>query len=190
MITVTVTGLPEIDAKLRYLHDVDANKIAIGVCRAGINRAAANIRRHIPRKIRPRSPDKGIGTSVKRKRDGATAKAGVGVGASQRKALNVVNRGKRKGVGVSARNLHWFALGTADRWTGSKRDRSKLGKGRRISTGKARRYVGAISKAKFGGFVQNFGQMDVESRMRQRFDALIKQAAAGGIRGAAEVAEM
>lgn len=190
MISAVMTGLPDLDRKLQYMHTQAANKIARAVVRSGLNVAAKNIRKGIRPSIAPKTPDKGIGTSLKRRSEGAVGKAGVGVGATQRKALNVVNRGRRKGVGVSARNLHWFALGTDDRYTGSTRIRGKLGKGKRKATGHARRFTGRINKSKWGNFLRGFGPSEVQRKMEDKFRTMIQQAAAGGVSGASEIAEM
>jgi hypothetical protein len=171
------------------MHTHEANKIARAVLRSGLNVAAKNIRKAILPSIAPRSPDKGIGTSVRRLPSGTVGKAGVGVGASQRKAVMATNRGRRKGVGVSARNLHWFAMGTADRYTGSVRIRTKSSS-KRQATGNARRHTGRISKSKFGNFLRNFGPTEVQRKMEERFAVLIQRAATGGISGAAEIGGM
>lgn len=195
MITAVVTGLPELDDKLQYMHTQAANRIARAVVRSGLGAAARNIRRHIRPSIAPKTTDKGIGYSLKRRSSGAVGKAGVGVGSAYKRVLNVKNRGGRKGVGVSARNLHWFAMGTAKRYTGQGRmSRAKSvfrsGTGRLTAAGGKKHYTGKIEKSKWGGFVQGFGAADVQRRMEERFRVLIQQAAAKGVAGAAEVAEM
>jgi hypothetical protein len=50
-----------------------------------------------------------------------SAKAGGGVGGGSRlPKIRKQGSGKRGGVGISARNIHWLILGTADRYTGAK----------------------------------------------------------------------
>lgn len=45
-------------------------------------------------------------------------KVGVGVGVKPSAKVGVQkNRGKKKGVGISAKNAHWPMLGTENRWT-------------------------------------------------------------------------
>lgn len=64
--------------------------------------------------------------------------AGAGGGRSTRS-------GKHKsGVGISARNVHWFALGTEDRTTGRKSYRTKSGGKRTVATGKRTHFSGRI----------------------------------------------
>jgi hypothetical protein len=117
------------------------------------------------------------------------AKAGIGVGSAQKNALNVVNRGKRKGVGTTAKNLHWFALGTADRFTGAKKSgksTNRLSKHYARLTGHRRKFTGRIDQNKFGGFVQK-GVTAVElqalAQAQQLADTLIAQEVANA-RGA------
>lgn len=195
MISAVVTGIAELDEKLKYMHTQAANKIARATVRTGLAAAARNIRRHIKPNIAPKTADKGIGYSLKKQASGAVGKAGVGVGGAYKNALNVKNRAGRKGVGVSARNLHWFALGTQKRFTGQGRMTRRNAVFRKQSgklagaSGK-KHYTGYINKSKFGGFVQGFGAADVQRRMEERFRVLIQKAAAGGVSGAEEVAEM
>lgn len=171
---VRITGVKELDDALSYLRDKSAKRIGKAAVRRMANVTAQFIRRQVPRELRVSGSMKGIGwRSDKAKLSNIQgAKAGVAVGKSQKEAFAIVNKGNvstqqynvnkklmkflrtgRKGVGISARNLHWFAAGTADRYTGSKRNRAKIGP-RRKPTGNPIKFVGRIDKAKFGGFVQ------------------------------------
>jgi hypothetical protein len=108
--------------------------------------------------------DKGIGTRTSKARISTitAAKVGVSVGGAFKKAgaiaatvtPEVRKAAKRKGVGISARNLHWFALGTADRWTGVVRVRQRGKTVGHTLNGKRIRFTGKISVQKWGGFVQ------------------------------------
>lgn len=172
-----LTGVDELDEQLSFLHTRVAARIAKKALRAGAVVVARHIRRAIGVKNWvPHAADKGIGSIGKRafRKNFFEAKAGASVGASQRKEGITVNRGKRKGVGISSRNIHWFAMGTNDRWTGAKSSggrRLKDGtRGHRTwkKTGHPRRFVGKIDKAKFGGFVQRgslAAKAEVEARM-------------------------
>ena len=150
-VTAVVSGIPEIDARLQYLADKSARRIGRACAKKIVSTYARSIRRFVPASIAPSTSDKGIGSRGMRSKGPRlyAAKAGIGVGNAQKNALNVVNRGKRKGKGVTAKNLHWFALGTADRFTGSKKSGAK-----RKATGHKRRFTGRLDKDKFGGFVQ------------------------------------
>lgn len=182
MITAVVTGIPEIDAKLKRMYLKDANRIGRAVVKEGAERAAYLIRQKIPASIKPKSPDAGIGVRIGRASKGAVAKAGTGVGKSQSMAPPLAPRGRRRGVGVSARNLHWFAVGTMERYTGSVRNRSKgAGKNARKSTGNAKRRTGRIRKEKFGQFVRMVDTADITLHMRAKFDKLYEKMATVGV---------
>jgi hypothetical protein len=155
-----ITGVEELDDALSYLRDKSAKRIGKACAGKMATVTAKAIRNYVPASLAASvnmASDKGIGSRNSKPKISTIqgAKAGVSVGSAYKSAskFTVVNRGKRKGVGISARNLHWFAMGTADRWTGSKRNRSKVGP-RRISTGKPVHFTGRIDKAKWGGFVQ------------------------------------
>ena len=180
---VVLTGVAELDHALSYMHTYHANKVANMCIAAGCRKAASNIRRHIKRSIRPRTLDKGIGWRMKKgtRKNKADGKAGVAVGRAFRasikrtgpRALWQGKKGKksiRKGVGISAANLHWFAMGTKKRYT------------------KAGRYTGMIRKEKFGGFVQSFGQSSVTQRMIDVARKSLSNLDSKGIPGAMETA--
>ncbi len=63
--------------------------------------------------------------------------AGSGGGRSTRSGKN------RSGVGIGARNVHWFALGTEERFTGQRVRRTSGGK-RTVATGKRKHFSGRI----------------------------------------------
>jgi hypothetical protein len=69
-----------------------------------------------------------------------SAKAGAGVGKKMNRSL-MKSRAAGRGVGISARNIHWYVLGTMERETGSKRigaNSHKRGvRAQRAYTGKA-----------------------------------------------------
>lgn len=78
-----------------------------------------------------------IGSSVKRLRGGIHAKAGAAVGKRINRIRTDTRRGANRGVGISARNIHWYVMGTAPRQTGSVSRRNKLQGRYRKPTGKA-----------------------------------------------------
>lgn len=152
---VQITGFQKLDENLQHMKDAPAKKIGGRVVARMAAVAARYIRRFIAASIAPKTADKGIGSRRVRTNSGGAvlAKAGIAVGRAFKNALNVVNRGKRKGVGVTAKNLHWFARGTKQRYTGQK-TKGRGPKARQVSTGNPRKYTGMIDKAKWGGFVQ------------------------------------
>lgn len=185
-----MTGIPALDNKLRYLADNVANKVAKATLRAGSSKAASNIRRHIMPSIRPKTSDRGIGNRLINAAGDKSAvqgaKAGVGVGRAA-KTLDLTHklRRGRKGVGVSAANLHWFAIGTRDRYTGAKSRRNK--KSSTVTyrkTGKPRIYTGRIDKARFGGFVALYGATAVLQTMTTKCTTELEKLAKQSVPGA------
>lgn len=106
-----VTGVKELDRKLKLLDRKAANRAA----RAGLNKgarlSAKKIKAEIPSK--QKSIRKAIGSSgAKKQANGiTTAKAGAGVG----KRTKAVDRANKPGVGISKQNIHWWVLGTNQR---------------------------------------------------------------------------
>lgn len=189
------TGFPELDKRMRFMADAGANRIISTAARAGLRVGEKYIRDQIPATIKTgiANKDKGIGSTTKKKSaNGTSGKVGVGVGGTQKKAAaNKLDRGKKRGVGVSARNLHWFAMGTAERFTGSKRIRIKgsFKQQRRRSTGNPVHPTGRIDVVKFGGFVQRgmmSGKSAIFDKMRASVEKNLAIAAQRGTIGAAE----
>lgn len=184
---VRITGVHELDDSLSYLRDKSAKRIGKSCVGTMATVTAKAIRAYVPASIARSvnmASDKGIGSRTSRAKMSTiqAAKAGVSVGAAYKNSqrFSVSNRGGRPGVGISARNEHWFALGTADRWTGSKRNRSKYGP-RRILTGSRAHFTGRIDKAKFGGFVPRgaaAAKMPAIEAARQKMDSMIAKEAA------------
>ena len=89
-----------------------------------------------------------------------------------------------KGVGVSANNLRWFAIGTANRFTGSKRVRGKFGRylKTRVPTGNRIRFTGRINERLWGGFVQKGSAAAkgpaLDAAKKRMADMIAKEAAA------------
>lgn len=177
---VAITGLKAFDDALSYLRDKSAKRIGRACVRKMASVVAKRVRPFVPRQLRPNSYGAGIGSrSI---RGAVRAKAGIGVGRAG-KGLVVIQRGHgsdrtrvvlsrngdllgrrstkfrrftrtgHRGVGITANNLHWFALGTRDRYTGAMTRR----RGNAVSTkktGHRRRFTGRIKKEKFGMFVR------------------------------------
>lgn len=191
--TPKTTGFPELDAKLQYMATSAANVIVSRAVRVGLNESAKAIRSRIPASLRIAEGSKGIGiTTNSKKANGTTGKVGAGVGKTQSEAgginaRSLMRRGKRKGVGVSARNLHWFAMGTVNRFTGSKRIRTngKWNSKNRQSTGKPVRFVGRIDKLKWGGFVKQGFQSSLPAAYAKMRDNIQKNLAIAATKGTA-----
>lgn len=105
-----VTGDAALDALLREMAGKVADKAIMSGLRAGLSHVTKAIRGEIPQP----SVRKAIGNKLKKYRSGTVvAKVGAGVGPRTRKELGP--RGKRPGVGISGRNVHWYILGTKQR---------------------------------------------------------------------------
>ncbi|MSR60295.1 MAG: hypothetical protein EXS05_22085 [Planctomycetaceae bacterium] len=154
--SATVTGLPELDRKLKDLADKTVNKAMRAGFGAGLRVIVKGIKSEVPAQYK--DAKRAIGGRIDKKgganRDEVRARAGVGVGMKKEKidkasAKQKGKRAKRKGVGIGARNLHWFILGTAERSTGSKRTGSHK--------------AGAVSQRKLTGKpVHSTGRMPPE----------------------------
>ncbi|WP_010586411.1 hypothetical protein [Schlesneria paludicola] len=172
MATRILTGIASIDRKLASLATRESNKVARSAVNAGLADLAKSIRREIDSE--PISPalKKALKATVGKRLEtktksqfGAMAKAGFGVGKNTRAraaraAKRKAGRGARKGVGISANNVHWFALGTAQRYTKS-----------------PRRYVGGISPVRAvrraGASAANI-RTAIERKARQRMEEVIR----------------
>lgn len=127
--------------------------LSAGLVKAA-QRGAKHIKASIPGKYK--SVRKAIGwRSLKRKDNNGEpgVKIGAAVGKAASKAAKTSkDRKGRSGVGIDARNVHWWFLGTDKRYTGTKRKRIGGRRGRggwkgvavRSRTGKAVAYRGAM----------------------------------------------
>lgn len=142
-----LTGVPAFDAKLRRLAGPALNRIT----RSGL-RAANNVTVQAMRAAAPtESIRQAIGGRMLKSKEGLGAKAGAGVGKKMgpKGEKPRVGRGT-KGVGISARNIHWYVLGTQERETGSVLRRNKLQGKYRKSTGHA---IHSTGKMPAHGFI-------------------------------------
>lgn len=139
---MSVLGVRELDLLYERLKRSTANKIA----RPALSKAATVAVRKIKASIPGRYKDvrKAIGKkSLKTKATGgiASVKVGAAVGKKQESQKS---RTGRKGVGIGARNVHWWFLGTEDRWTGVKRRRRKGASPTFDATGNKVKYTGSM----------------------------------------------
>ena len=124
---MSVTGVAELDKVFRELKKGLANKIV----RPGLNKAG----RLAAKKIKATIPSrhKGIRKAiksrpVKTKYNGGFAGVKVGAGVSRKKETEKQSRNGREGVGIGARNVHWWFIGTAERRTKSGRRTGRMPK--------------------------------------------------------------
>jgi hypothetical protein len=112
-----VSGVAELDKLFRELSKGVANKIARpGLVKAG-RVAAKKVKASIPSRFK--TIRKAIRSrSVKTKFNGGVAGVKVGAGVARKKEQDKGRSGK-KGVGIGARNVHWWFVGTGERKTKS-----------------------------------------------------------------------
>jgi hypothetical protein len=112
-----VSGVAELDKLFRELSKGVANKIARpGLVKAG-RVAAKKVKASIPSRFK--TIRKAIRSrSVKTKFNGGVAGVKVGAGVARKKESDKSRSGK-KGVGIGARNVHWWFVGTGERKTKS-----------------------------------------------------------------------
>lgn len=106
-----LTGLKEIDRKIKELKQGAANRVA----RAGLvkgMRVLVKVTKAVAGN--QKTVKAAIGGRVKQERSGVTkVKVGAGVGKKPKKEKK--NRSKSKGTGISTNNVHWYVLGTKKR---------------------------------------------------------------------------
>lgn len=147
MATMTTLGIPELDRRLQELGTREANKISRSALNQGLTvlaqaeRSAIDSEGGLSPELRT-AMKKTVGKRLvlKESRNQAVrAKAGLGVGqrprgpvARQRAKSNILaaaaqrSEKKRSGVGISANNIQWFALGTKQRSTEKGYNRGRL----------------------------------------------------------------
>jgi hypothetical protein len=110
-----VTGVAELDKVFRELSKGMANRIARpGLAKAG-RLAVKKVKASIP--SRYKTVRKAIKSrSVKTKFNGGVAGVKVGAGVARKRESDKDRSGK-KGVGIGARNVHWWFVGTGQRRT-------------------------------------------------------------------------
>ena len=147
-----VSGFAELDRVFRELSKGMANRIARPALGKAGRLAVKKVKATIP--SRYKEIRKSIKSrSIKTKYNGGFAGNKVGAGVSRkRQATTSKKRDGRKGVGIDARNVHWWFLGTDERQTGTKRKRVGGKRGKRgwrgtlarVDTGKQKRRTGRM----------------------------------------------
>jgi hypothetical protein len=116
---------------------------------------------------------KALGSRVLKRSFGNKAKAGAGVGKKMAPAAAAAAAavGRHGGVGISARNVHWYVLGTKRRFTGTISRRNR-GRGRyREATGGAIHSTGSMPAHLFLAAAGAAAAGDAKTVMRQALRA-------------------
>lgn len=113
---VILTGIDEVDERLKEMQTAAANRAARAGLAAGGRAFVKDAKAKIPSTMK--DAKKVIGFRIKKAKRGPSkgyteAKAGAAVG--KKKQLSMPDRAGRKGVGIGTRNIHWFILGTKER---------------------------------------------------------------------------
>jgi len=127
-----LTGYKELDKALGSLKESAANKLLRPAMGKALRTIAKSIRQQVPAKYKDAKRAIGSRFGKAKKKGQIVAKAGSGVGIkfkriAKEQAKRATKKKKTGGVGISAQNIHWFILGTADRQTGYKSRRIKGG---------------------------------------------------------------
>lgn len=125
-----VTGDDQLD---KFLLEFET-KTARQAMRSGLRAGNNVIKKAIQKETSIKSVRDSIGSIVVQKKNGEIiSKVGAGVGkstglgAAKKEIAAGVNRPEgKKGVGMSARNIHWYVLGTAQRRTKSGRNTGRM----------------------------------------------------------------
>ena len=112
MTAAIITGDRELDRALVQVETEIAVKVVVAGVRAAQAGIAAGIRKAIP--SRYKQARKSIGSRFKRRSGQGIIKAKTGAAVGKRRR-NTGDRGGRPGVGISAANIHWLLMGTAER---------------------------------------------------------------------------
>lgn len=107
-----VTGVKELDKQLKKLDRKTNNKVARAALSKGASVGAKAVKKEIP--SLQKSARKAIGHSTK-KRSGAVTVAQFGT-TGKRTASTKKAKSPSGGVGISKYNIHWYLMGTKDRY--------------------------------------------------------------------------
>lgn len=111
-----VSGFEDLDRVFRELSKGMANRIARPALGKAGRLAVKKVKATIP--SRYKEIRKSIKSrSIKTKYNGGFAGNKVGAGVSRKRETSRKNRSGRKGVGIGARNVHWWFVGTGERRT-------------------------------------------------------------------------
>lgn len=144
--TRLLTGVDDVQKVLDGMRVGAANKIARPMLTKGARHLLKKVKAAVPPNYKEAKKAMGMVVDARggKSKNQQRAKVGASVGGAA-KMIGKGRSGKNTGgVGMGARNIHWFILGTAQRSTGSTRIRSKLGLGQRKLTGGKIRNTGRM----------------------------------------------
>lgn len=152
---IDVSGIPELQAALRGISKDMVDKVAPAGLKGYLRVVTKAVKSEIPSNMK--DARKAIGWRFKKKdrRTGKVlAKVGTGVGITSKsdrrlllKGLKADRKG-RGGVGISVQNIHWYIVGTKQRFTRSGADRGVMPANPVVKKGFAKSRSAALMKFK------------------------------------------
>jgi len=140
---MTVTGDKELLREMERMRKAVRSKT-----RSATRKAASYGSKSVKAKISNPSVRKAVGWRLLKANESGgeiTAKIGAAVGKKKKRATSTKSRAGRGGVGIDHRNVHWWFLGTAERFTGTTRvGGHRTGNTKRKFTGKTVRRTGRM----------------------------------------------
>lgn len=108
----TVAGLEQLSRRLEGIKDAGGRRILKAALRAALNEIAKEMRRELPPKVKEgRRAIRGLVKGTRR----VTAKVGVHVARGRDNQPATAKPPTGGGVGIGARNIHWWISGTKER---------------------------------------------------------------------------
>lgn len=140
---MTVTGDKEL------LRELESIRKAVRLkTRKATSKAASYGSKSVKAKIQNPRARKAIGWRLMKSTETGgeiAAKIGAAVSNKKKHATSKKSRAGRGGVGIDRQNIHWWFLGTVERFTGTKRvGAHRTGNTKRKLTGKSVRYTGRM----------------------------------------------
>jgi len=118
-----ITGIDNVIRAFDGLSDKAHKKILKTALRAAMRPIAKQMKKDLSNKVK--TARKGVGMTVKTKQNKTlVAKVGFGVGKKKADMEKIVNKKRTEnspGVGIGPTNVHWWIMGTDDRFTGKRR---------------------------------------------------------------------
>lgn len=109
----SITGVRELDRRLRRLDDKVARRLASAAVRSGLRLLVKEIKSGLPTELKEAKTAVGWRFKKSTTRDGKDAKVGFGVG---KRSSEAKRSGRNSGgIGITKQNVHWFVLGTPSR---------------------------------------------------------------------------
>lgn len=131
-----ITGDRRLIRRLERLEKGGGRRVSNAAVRKALTIIARGIRSEIPAKLQ--SVRRTIGSRFKRTRTQSEKQAKAGLSVGKKRGSKAPRRSSRGGVGIGARNVHWWALGTQERRTRKGRPAGRMPKNNAVGRGYAK----------------------------------------------------